>query len=264
MKISIVTINFNNGDGLERTIKSVQEQTYQDIEHIVIDGASTDNSVDVIKSLEEKIAYWVSESDKGIYNAMNKGVAQAHGEYCLFLNSGDRLFKPDSLEKVIQQAPTEDIVSCDVIRDDDEVYGYDSPPDEITPAFISRSAIPHPSTLIKASVIRQYGYREDFKLISDWIFFYEALIRNDATYQHISLPLSVFYTDGISSRNKNLIKEEGRRYSASIFSKRMLKEKHTQIYKDFIDRQFLSDRYNKIIHHVIRFFCWLQSHNIKM
>lgn len=259
MKVSIITINFNNANGLERTIKSVCEQTYQDIEYIIIDGGSTDNSVDVIKVHEDKISYWVSESDKGIYNAMNKGTAQAHGEYCLFLNSGDKLFSPKSLENVIQQVSDADIISCDLIVDDDEINGYVSPPDEITPAFMFRRGVPHPSTLIKTSVIKQYDYREDFKIISDWIFFYETLIRNDASYQHISLPLSVFYTDGISSKNKNKIKEEGRRYVASIFSERELKERQSQAYKDFIDRQFLSERYNKAIHNVIKFFCWLQN-----
>ena len=261
MKVSIITINFNNSSGLKRTIKSVQEQTCQDIEHIVIDGASTDNSVEVIKDLEDKIAYWVSEPDKGIYNAMNKGIAKASGEYCLFLNSGDELFKPESLEKVIKQEPVADIVSCDVIIDGDEVKGYKSSPDEITPAFMSRSAVSHPSSLIKSSVMKQYGYREDYKIISDWIFFYETLIRNNYTYQHISLPLSIFYTDGISSKHKNLLFEEGKKYGASIYSERELKERHSQAYKDFIDRQFLSERYNKAIHHFISFLCWLQKHS---
>lgn len=259
MKVSIITINYNNGYGLERTIKSVQEQTYQDIEHIVIDGASTDNSVEVIKALEMGIAYWVSEPDKGIYNAMNKGIAQAHGEYCLFLNSGDKLFKPESLENVIKQGPVADIVSCDIVVDDDTLKGYKSPPDEITPVYLNRRPVPHPSTLIKTSIMKQYGYREDYKIISDWIFFYEALIRNNSTYQHIGLPLSVFYTDGVSSTNKEKISEEGKRYGASIYSKRQLKERQSLAYKDFVDRQFLSERYNKAIHYFIKFICWLQK-----
>lgn len=88
MKYSIITINYNNADGLRRTIESVVNQTYKDIEYIIIDGGSTDGSVDVIKEYGSQIDYWVSEPDKGIYNAMNKGILQAHGEYLNFMNSG--------------------------------------------------------------------------------------------------------------------------------------------------------------------------------
>ena len=86
MKLSVITINFNNRDGLRKTIESVVNQTYKDFEYIVIDGGSTDGSVDVIKEYTDRIDYWVSEPDKGIYNAMNKGIDVAQGEYCLFLN----------------------------------------------------------------------------------------------------------------------------------------------------------------------------------
>ena len=100
MKFSIITINYNNCEGLRRTIESVVNQTCHDFEYIIIDGGSTDGSVDVIKQYADQIDYWVSEPDKGIYNAMNKGVAVAKGEYCLFLNSGDSLHNNSALAKV--------------------------------------------------------------------------------------------------------------------------------------------------------------------
>ena len=87
MKLSIITINYNNCDGLRKTIESVIAQTTRDFEYIVIDGGSTDGSVDVIKEYADYIDYWVSEPDKGIYNAMNKGTRAAHGDFLLFLNS---------------------------------------------------------------------------------------------------------------------------------------------------------------------------------
>lgn len=92
MKLSIITINYNNREGLRKTIESVVAQTTREFEYIVIDGGSTDGSVDVIKEFSDYIDYWVSEPDKGIYNAMNKGVKVAHGDYCQFLNSGDWLY----------------------------------------------------------------------------------------------------------------------------------------------------------------------------
>jgi acetyltransferase-like isoleucine patch superfamily enzyme len=120
MKLSIITINRNNAAGLRKTIESVVSQTYTDFEYIIIDGASTDDSVNIIKEYAEATLpcgeglgerlYWVSEPDKGIYNAMNKGILKANGEYCLFLNSGDWLYDNDVLNDVFSISPTEDIV----------------------------------------------------------------------------------------------------------------------------------------------------------
>ena len=83
MKLSVITINYNNRDGLKKTIESVVNQTYKDFEYIIIDGGSTDGSVEVLKEYSDKIDYWVSEPDKGIYNAMNKGIDIAKGEYVM-------------------------------------------------------------------------------------------------------------------------------------------------------------------------------------
>ena len=102
MKLSVITINFNNRDGLRKTIESVVKQTYKDFEYIIIDGGSTDGSVDVIKEYADKIDYWVSEPDKGIYNAMNKGIDVAKGEYCIFMNSGDVFFSNDVYNEVYE------------------------------------------------------------------------------------------------------------------------------------------------------------------
>ena len=91
MKLSILTINRNNAAGLEKTMKSVTDQTFKEFEYIVIDGASTDGSVEVVKNLESGFAHlkWISESDSGIYNAMNKGIRMASGDYIQILNSAD-------------------------------------------------------------------------------------------------------------------------------------------------------------------------------
>ena len=108
MKLSIITINYNNTKGLRRTIESVACQTSRDYEFIIIDGGSSDGSVDVIKEYADKIDYWVSEPDGGIYPAMNKGVRSAHGEYCIFMNSGDEFYTKDVIESVINLQINED------------------------------------------------------------------------------------------------------------------------------------------------------------
>ena len=114
MKFSIITVNYNNKEGLRNTIESVIHQTYRDFEYIVIDGGSTDGSVDILKKYDQQINYWVSEKDSGIYNAMNKGISKAHGEYLNFMNSGDCFYALDNLERVAKyQYETDFIVGRD-------------------------------------------------------------------------------------------------------------------------------------------------------
>ena len=103
MKLSIITVNLNNAVGLKKTICSVINQTFLDIEYIIIDGGSLDGSLEIIKEYEKKITYWVSEPDSGIYNAMNKGIMHANGEYLQFLNSGDWLVNDSIIEKFLKE-----------------------------------------------------------------------------------------------------------------------------------------------------------------
>ena len=114
-KLSVITINFNNAIGLEKTIKSVIEQKFTDFEFVIIDGDSSDGSKEIIKKYSNKISYWVSEKDKGIYNAQNKGIERAIGEYCLFLNSGDYLVDTTVFQTVFSEKRTQDIIYGDMI-----------------------------------------------------------------------------------------------------------------------------------------------------
>ena len=116
MRYSIITINYNDKEGLSRTIKSVINQTSKNFEYIVIDGGSTDGSVDIIKQNIDYINYWVSEKDKGVYNAMNKGIAQAKGDYLVFMNAGDCFHTPDILELMCDYQ--EDIICGKVFKVD--------------------------------------------------------------------------------------------------------------------------------------------------
>ena len=111
MKYSIITINYNNKEGLERTIQSVLGQISKDYEYIIIDGGSTDGSVDVIRQYADHISYWISEPDKGRYNAMNKGIRQATGDYLNFMNSGDTFHSSSVLEDIAKMNFDEDIIT---------------------------------------------------------------------------------------------------------------------------------------------------------
>ncbi|QFQ13416.1 glycosyltransferase [Pseudoprevotella muciniphila] len=203
MRLSIITINFNNADGLKRTIGSVRAQTYRDFEHIVIDGASTDGSVDIIRKYADGLSYWVSEKDNGIYNAMNKGILAAKGKYTLFLNSGDYLYADDVLEKVFENEFDEDIVSCgchDVWENGTTIDHY--PPKRITLYSVQHSSLSHPSTFIKRDLFnRTTLYDESYRIISDWTYFVQSLIWNNCSYRYFDILVTTFVCDGVSSTN---------------------------------------------------------------
>jgi glycosyltransferase involved in cell wall biosynthesis len=203
-KISIITINFNNKDGLEKTIKSIVDQNFTDYEYIIIDGGSTDGSVDVIKQYADKINYWISEPDKGIYNAMNKGILQAKGEYCLFLNSGDWLAEKNVLEQACPYLKESiDIISgnlylCNPIKKEMKLWDDNIVPDL---KYFIISTLPHPSTFIRTALFKEIGlYNENYKIASDFDFFIKALIISKKTFQKTSIRISVFNMDGISSQ----------------------------------------------------------------
>ena len=176
MKYSIITINYNNADGLRRTIESVVSQTYTDYEYLIIDGGSSDGSVNAIKDYEDKISYWVSEKDGGIYNAMNKGVKVAHGEYLIFLNSGDFFYDSDVLKNISKELYNEDVLVGKVF-----IYGTNniiSPPPqrELSMYHLFSGSIPHQGTFIKTTLQKKYPFDEALRISSDWKFFLQTII----------------------------------------------------------------------------------------
>jgi glycosyltransferase involved in cell wall biosynthesis len=149
IKLSIISININNKNGLRKTIESVVNQNFTNFEYIVIDGGSSDGSVEIIKEFEDKISYWISEPDKGIYNAMNKGIQVAKGEYLLFLNSGDWLVDEVKLSDVIENLNVFDLIIYDLFFVEEHNQSRKKHPVDITLSYIIEKTISHPSTFIK-------------------------------------------------------------------------------------------------------------------
>src|SRR5208283_551554 len=175
-KLSIITVNLNNVSGLRKTIESVVNQKYTDYEYIIIDGFSTDGSVEVIKEFTDKITYWISETDKGIYNAMNKGIKRATGDYCLFLNSGDFFANSRILEKCFEHQFSEDIVYGNMILEESGILMTWKIPPKLTFNDFYISSIAHPCSFIKRSLFEKTGnYNEKYKIVSDWEFFLKAI-----------------------------------------------------------------------------------------
>ncbi len=230
MKLSIITINFNNRDGLRKTIESVVNQTWQDFEYIVIDGGSSDGSVEVIKEYADRIDYWVSEPDKGIYDAMNKGIDQAMGEYCLFMNSGDSLYQSSTLGEVIAALDGTDIISGKMLFDNGYLM---SPPQDITARFfISLHTLPHQATFIRRLLFNGCQYDTSYRIVSDWKFWIEQLIINTRSFKAIENIIASFDSNGISLVNYKLRVEENERVLQEIFPPRILLDYHTLIHGD--------------------------------
>lgn len=187
MKYSIITVNYNNKDGLRKTIESVIHQTYRDFEYIVIDGGSTDGSADVLKEYNDQITYWVSEKDTGIYNGMNKGISKATGDYLNFMNSGDCFYSSDVLKNVsLCQTDADFIVGKDYHYNEKKQKGHASiQPSRTTMIHFFISTLDHQSTFIKRELFQGSPYREDFRLVSDWVFFTEKVVSEGKQVQFI-------------------------------------------------------------------------------
>ena len=204
-KVTIITVNYNNRNGLERTIKSVIQQTYSDIEYIVIDGASTDGSIEVIKQYSNQISLWISEPDNGIYNAMNKGIGKANGNYILFLNSGDYLINSQTISNVFtkKQENTDLIIGRQ--KHINAIGKISKAPrlhvNEINMQFFLSSTLPHQATFIKRSLFDTCNvYNETYQVSADWVFWIKSVVEYGCTYKIIPQYISIMEPEGMSSQ----------------------------------------------------------------
>lgn len=212
MLISVITVNYNNHEGLKRTAQSVLEQTYSPIQYIVIDGGSDDGSADYLKEKSNHIDYWVSEPDLGIYHAMNKGVKVAKGDYLLFLNSGDHFYSNESVATFkpwFMKDDKKDLIygNIQVKAHKDYVKTY---PEHLSFSYFVDDTLPHPATLIKTSCFDHLQYDETLKIVSDWKFFMIGICKWKFSYQYIDQVISTFYFDGLSSTEPDLVAQEKR------------------------------------------------------
>src|SRR5574344_704857 len=198
MKLSIITINFNNKEGLQKTIDSVITQTFTDYEWIVIDGCSTDGSKDLIEQYAEHFSYWISEPDKGIYNAMNKGILKASGEWFQFLNSGDWLYQPDVLATVFSRSYETDILYGNIMVSKNSNIFERKYPDNISFSFFIYNNINHQSSFYKKEVIQNCLYNESYSIVSDWANYFKLILQNK-TFVHLDYPIVFFDINGIGS-----------------------------------------------------------------
>jgi glycosyltransferase involved in cell wall biosynthesis len=250
MLLSIITINYNNLEGLRKTMPSVIEQTYKNIEYIVIDGGSTDGSKAYIERYLQDLAYFVSEPDQGIYDAMNKGIDHANGDYLLFLNSGDYFVSVKVLSEFIAKQPTEQIVYGNIqkiINDKIEVFEM---PEIDTLVSGLRNSLIHQAVFFSRSLfVDNNRYDTSYKIVADWVFINNALSQK-CTIKHIDLVVVYFDTDGISS-DRVLRLNERKRYLEETFDEDflILLNEHENLKRDFsyLKRQFFVKTYLKYL-----------------
>lgn len=210
MKFSIITVNYNNREGLIKTINSVINQTCTDYEFIIIDGGSTDGSVEVIRQFRNRIAYWVSEQDNGIYNGMNKGIVKARGTYINFMNSGDIFYNKSVLSTVANEINNADIVvGKDYHYDAVNQKGFSSIlPSRISMVTFFMETLPHQGAFIKRVLFDNSPYNEKLSIAADWDFYVKKIVVEKCSVQLISTIVSNREQGGISTTQAIKQKEE--------------------------------------------------------
>ena len=245
MKLSIITINYNNAEGLRKTLASVAAQTYRNIEHIIVDGGSTDDSVEVIREYEKKITndqlpitiIWSSEPDRGIYNAMNKGIRKASGDYVQILNSGDVLAAPDVTERMMSALSSLNTKHSTLNKNAVSIlYGNmikewpngrrvkDTCGNELyTPEsflYFYNGTLNHDCAYIRRDLFEKYGlYNEQMKICSDWEWYVRAIVLGGEKPVYTDIDVTIFDMNGVSEsygKNADIIKRERREYLESI------------------------------------------------
>lgn len=274
MKLSIITINRNNVEGLRKTLESVFKQTYSDFEYIVIDGASNDGSVDVIKKyashpaldVSSPIQYiWISEPDNGIYQAMNKGIVRANGEYILMLNSGDYLVKEDVIERVIPELHTDGVIQGGMYlyQMKEDCLDYGNGLTDMSFYDVVDGDFLHQADFVRKDIYELYGYYdESFQIGGDTAFFIKLLGFHNVSFRCVHIPISFFEGGGkASGRDKkwrSIQAIENKRIEDEILGPRL-----TKVYKEDRIKVKLYDTLHsykwswfliKIITHLIYFF----------
>jgi len=221
MIYSIITINYNNKLGLENTIKSVVAQKYHDYEYIIIDGGSSDGSLDVIHEFSDSITYFVSEPDNGIYHAMNKGILKSHGEYLIFMNSGDCFYDNEVLDKIHPEL-TADIVEGYIYRQDKKTIEQRTYKTPTLRNFIEGS-LNHQACFIKRTLFDNHLYDESLNICADWKFFLERIIFDNCTYTSCEICVARYEGNGISATSE-IHEQERQKVLSQLIPERILSD----------------------------------------
>lgn len=250
MRLSIITINLNNIKGLRRTIDSVICQTWRDFEWIIIDGGSTDGSKELLEHNQHFFSYWSSEPDKGIYNAMNKGISHAVGDYLIFLNSGDCLHDDEVLSKIFRNEINADVIYGDLVIDSKDHSFIAHFPAHLTFHFLLCNSIGHPASLIRTTLLKESGYSEEFRIVSDWYKFIE-LFREGKLFHHIDVVIADFDSTGVSSNT-----EKGDEERENVLKKVLGNDNYILVQEAFVWQNQYRELFNSGYLNIIKYRGW--------
>lgn len=244
MKVSIITVCRNAENAIERTMLSVVTQSCfnENIEYLIIDGASTDKTLEILKQYADKyLIKWISEPDSGIYNAMNKGIKLASGEIIYFLNAGDRLFDEKSISMVLSEFEKNssdflytDILSCKIDElSKAEIKKFNN----VDKYFLIRDCICHQASFYKKSVFDQFGkFNEEFKLAADYEMLLKIMAGTNLKKEYLPIVSALYDNTGVSSSNTKELQTEREKIiktSFSTFERIKLKSKTYRFYRKF-------------------------------
>lgn len=240
MKLSIITVCYN-APNLKETCESIINQKCQDFEWIVIDGGSNNETQKIWDKYKKRIDIFVSEKDSGIYNAMNKGICLAKGEYLLFMNAGDAFYDENSVINFINSGLTAPVIyGNSVYFDPEKNKSYRiSYPKKINKVFWINDCICHQATFIKAELFKKFGlYLETYKSASDfekWLCFY----KNKVKFEKLNQWISVFYLGGFSNKALEISNKERSMIEKKYFSEKEIKNnKGKRVYYKILERFF--------------------------
>ncbi len=206
MKITIITVVYNDLVGLKKTVESVFSQTTKDYEYIIIDGGSTDGCKEYLETLQS-VSKKISEPDKGIYNAMNKAVRMADGEYCIFMNAGDTFHDETVVERANSVLGYADLYVGHTVEVGAGRQQSFYAPNPMTIKHLLKTSIYHQSTFARTSLLKAHPYREDLRIVSDWAFFFEQWLKG-AKYKPLDFFVSYYFLGGYSAQNVGQIEKE--------------------------------------------------------
>lgn len=199
-KISVITVSYNAVNCIEKTIQSVISQNISDFEYIVIDGASNDGTRAILETYKTFITKCISEPDSGIYDAMNKAISLAEGDYCIFMNAGDTFASSHVLKDVLPVLGSYDIYNGNAIYiKDKKIRWYRKAQKDISLPFFYKSSICHQATFIRTSLLKKYKYDESLRMVSDWKFWIESICKGKATYLPINIDICYFDMSGLTN-----------------------------------------------------------------
>lgn len=239
MILSIVTINYNNLAGLRNTTDSIIHQTWRDFEWIIIDGGSNDGAKEYIESLvikpEANVTYWCSESDSGVYNAMNKGLMMAKGEYVCFMNSGDCFYENAILEEIFTKRQRDDVLygdACFVLDNKKTIKTY---PDTVSFRWLFNDTLNHQATFCKTEKLKKFMFDESYKIMADrkvWLQLYMA----GCTFKHLPIAVALYDHSGMSATDGERWISEFQRLHGEIIPRSIQNNRIlSKLYKGLVD-----------------------------